>query len=274
MTDIRKNLIIIIFFLSGIFLVLLFLNFSASSKKQGAAVFEPQSAIPTDLPKKVSRGPVVFFDFKNGSGKAIFYEEFDSTVYEADLDGKNKKELARIPNASGILFNPNGKGLIAEVPGKGSPTTAYFDLENNRKTELPKNIRSAAFSPDGEKLAYYFYDDKTGRGNISTAEPDGLNSGSIFLTRIKDLNLAWPENELLVFYPKSGGGQAFSVMPDGNNFRRLDDEESLRYFNHEKEEAAILQEMGIKAAGIKLSPLGDYLIFLNAGDGKLYSLRL
>lgn len=274
MTEIRKNLIIIIFFLGGIFFVLLFLNLNSSWKKQGAAVFEPQSVIPADLPKKISRGPVIFFDFKKRSGKAVFYEEIDSTVYEADLDGKNKKELARISDASGILFNPNGKGLIAEIPGKGSLATAYFDLENNRKTELPKNIRSAAFSPSGEKLASYFYDDKTSQGSISIAEPDGSNFKSIFLTRIKDLNLIWPENELIVFYSKSGSGQTFSITPDGNKFRRLDEKESLYYFNREKEEAAILQEMGIAATKTKLSPLNDYLIFINAGDGKLYSLRL
>lgn len=274
MTDVRKNLIIIIFFLGGIFFVLLFLNFSQSWKKQGAAVFESQGVILTDLPKKISRGPVVFFDFTNSPGKTIFYEELDSIVYEADLDGKNKKELVRIPDASGILFNPNGKGLIAEVPEKGSPTTAYFDLENNQKTKLPKNIKSIAFSPDGKKLAYYFYDDKTSQGNISTAELDGLNFESIFLTRIKDLNLVWPENELLVFYLKSNGGQAFSITPDGNKFSRLDEEESSRYFNREKEEIGVLQKMEIKTVETKLSPLNDYLIFLNAGDGKLYSLRL
>lgn len=274
MTDVRKNLIIIIFFLGGIVFVLLFLNLSQSWKKQEASIFEPQNAIPADLPKKISRGPVVFFDFKKGSDNLVFYEESNFTIYETDLDGRNKKELARIPDASGIIFNPNGKGLIAEVPGKGSPMTAYFDLENNRKTELSKNIRSTAFSPDGEKLAYYFYDDKTGQSNISVAEPNGSNFERIFLTRIKNLNLAWPENELIVFYPKSGGGQAFSITPGGDKFRRLSEEESLRYFNREKEEIVVLEEMRIKAAETKLSPLNDYLLFLNAGDKKLYSLRL
>jgi len=273
MTDVRKNLVIIIFFLSGIFLVLLFLNFNAPWKKQGAAVLETQNGVGTNLPKKISKGRVISFEVKN-SGKIIFYEASDLTVYEADPDGRNKKELARIPNASEIIFNPNGKGLVAEISENGGSLTAYFDLENNRKAELPKNIRSADFSPDGEKLASYFYDAKTGRGSISISEPDGSNFENIFWTRIGNLNLAWPENQLLLLYSKSGGSPAFSIMPDGNKFRKLSEEESSYYFNLGKEKSNILQEMGIEAAETKISPLADELIFLNARDGKLYSLRL
>ena len=249
-----------IFLLSGALLVLLFLNFSPSWKKQGALISDPQDSVPANLPKKISRGRVNFFEL-GGSGKVVFYEESDSTVYEADLDGKNKKELARIPGVLKMVFSPLGYELEAKVSEKNTLKNYYFDLKNNKRIELPKNAESLVFSPDGREITYYSYNNQTGEGGISTADPDGSDSKTIFKTRIKNPILIWPQDNLIVFYLKEEGNQplVFSIRPDGKEFQKLSEEE---YNFYSKENSK------------KISPLKDFILFLNAEDGKLYSLKI
>lgn len=274
MTDVRKNLIIIVFLLTGAIIILLFFNLNSSWKIERAEILDSYSA-PVNLPKKISRGTVNFFEL-SGSSKVVFYEESDSTIYEAGLDGKNKKELARIPGAMKIVFSPSGYELIAAVSEKNTLKNYYFDLRDNKRTELPKDAKDLVFSPDGGRITYYFYDDKAGEGGILIANPDGSDSKGIFRTRIKNQILIWPKNDLIVFYLKEGGNQslAFSIKPDGKEFQRLTEEELILYASRETEETKVLKELGIETTSVKLNPPKDYLIFLNAGDGKLYSLGL
>lgn len=275
MTDVRKNLIILVFVLSGALVSLLVLNFQKPGKGQQAQILGAQSNALKNYPVKISRGVVNFFGLKNGSGKVVFYEELDSIVYELDFDGRNKKELARIPDASDFVFSPNGKELVATLSENGSSKKTYFNLENNRKIELDKNIDSVAFSPDGKKLAYHFYDSKNGEGGILISESGGSDFKNIFRTRIKNLNLFWPKSELIIFFSKGENNPpVFSITPDGKEFLRMAEEELISYLNQEMKEMDIFRELGIEATEIKLSPLKDYLIFINAGDGKLYSLGL
>lgn len=260
MADIRKNLIIIIFLLTGTVISLLFLNLNSSWKKQQAEILD-SSSVPANLPKKISRGLVNFFEL-SGSNKVVFYEKSDSFIYEVDLDGKNKKELVRIPGVLKIVFSPLGYELVATVSAeKNILKNYYFDLKNSKRTELSEDAESIIFSPDGGKTAYYFYDDKTGEGNILIANHDGSDSKTIFRTRIKNPILIWPQDDLIVFYLKEEGDQslAFSIRPDGKEFQRISQEE---YNSYSKDNSK------------KTSRLKDFIIFLNAEDGRLYSLKL
>lgn len=272
MADIKRNLIILTFVLSGTLIILLILNFQGLEKNQEAQILGIENNL-NNLPTKISKGPVNSFDFRNSSNKIVFYERLDSTVYEIELDGKNKKEVARIPGASEILFSPNDAELIATIKETDGLRKSYFNLKDNKKIRLDKRIKNAAFSPDGKNLAYYFYDDGSGEGNISISNPDGSDFISIFKTRNKNLKLSWPENDLVVFYPETEDGQPliFSIKPSGKEFQKLSETEHLIYSN-QKLKKEILENLGIEASDIKLDPLENYLIFINAKDGKLYSL--
>lgn len=277
MPDIRKNLIILTFVLSGVLASLLALNFQKIEKDQRAEILNIRPDASRSFPIKISRATVNFFNLRGGSGKVVFYEEIDSMIYEAGFDARNKKELARIPDALKIVFSPNGSELVAAVSEKGALKNYYYDLNNNKKIELPKEIKNVIFSPDGGKVAYYLYDPATSEGGVWVARPDGGAAATIFRTRIKSLGLLWPETNLIILYSAENEKNqplAFSMTPDGKEFQRISGEELNSRLKGNPEETNVLRELGIETTDSKLSPLKDYLIFINAKDGKLYSLRI
>lgn len=274
MTDVKKNLITLTFILSGILIILVTLNFQEFGKNEKAQILETDDNL-NNLPVRISKGMVSSFDFENSLNKIVFYEKADSMIYEAASDGKNKKELAKIPGASEIVFSPNNKELIATIKETDRFVKYYFNLENNQKVKLDRRIKTVIFSPDGKKIAYHFYDGGAGEGNISVSNPDGSGFINIFKTRSNSIKLLWPENDSIIFYQESENNEilAFSIKPDEKEFRKLPETEYLIYLNQKPKEE-ILKNLGIKALEIKLSFSKDYLIFINAKDGKLYSLNL
>lgn len=265
MTDIRKNLIILIFVLGGTLISLIFLNYQKINKNQKSQLMLEQSDAQINSPAKLSRGEVDFFSFKD-AGRAVFYEKGDSTIYDIALDGKNKKALTKLPKASDIVFSPNGQKLIATVSGK----RYLFDLTKNQKNDLTKNHQNAVFSPDSRKVAFY----SPNEGSIWILNLEDSSSSTIFKTRIENLGLFWPQKDLIVFYPKDKGDSLFSITPDGNQFKKISQEEFNLYINGLSDELTKLNAFKIEAINLKLSDLKDYLLFVNARDGKLYSLRL
>ncbi len=260
--DVRKNLIVLIFVLSGVLGILILLNFQKlSGFKQEAQILKSQEADAENLPVKLSSGPIDSFNLKNGTNNLVFYEKSESMIYEIGFDGKNKKALAKIPQVSKIYINPNGKEVIASIIENNLTKKVYLDLEANKKIELDKNIQELVFSPDGKKIAYHFYDPGSGEANISISRSDGSNFVNILKTRIKNVSLFWPEENLIVFYSNDGDNQlfAFSIEPDGDNLQRI---------TNEKLDIFIKSKISVS------SPLKDYMIYIDAKDGKLYSLRL
>ena len=251
----RKNLIFLIFVLAGMVFVLLILNFlGVDRNSQKAEIYDV-------FPVKISRSGVIFFNIMKNSNRIIFYEELDSIIYEAGLDGRNKKELSRIPGVKDIDFSPDGHELAAFISERGDLKGYHFDLVENRRTVLDPRTRSAAFSPDGSRVAYYLYDDESGEGSIQVVAQDNQRQNVIFKTRLKDLDLSWPEADLIAF-------SDFGIRPDGSGFR------TIKKTNPDSEAVIILEEAGIKAAASQVSALGDYLVYLNAKDRKLYSLKI
>lgn len=271
--DVKKNLIILVFVLSGTLVSLLALNFQKLEKDQQAQILNARQT-SRNFPIKISRGTVNSFGLKGGSGKVMFYEENDSIIYEVGLDAKNKAELVRIPNVLEIIFSPNGDKVVAAISGKDTLKNFLFDLGNNTKTELPKNIDGAIFSPDGKKIAYHFYN-QFGQGSISITDLSNSETETIFNTRIKNLKLSWPESDLILLYSgKDRSFASFSITLDGQIFQKLSEEKLNRYLKKDMEKIGTLENLGIEIIDAKLSPLKDYLIFINAKDRKLYSLKI
>lgn len=269
MADVRKNLILLIFVLTGMVFVLLFLNFRGVGRsEQKAEILDSSWPDLGHFPAKLSKSGVAFFNLDKSSNKVVFYEELDSIVYETVIDGKNKKEISRIPGIKEIVFSPDGRQIIASVSERGELKKYYFNLIENKRVALDPKTKTAAFSPDGSKIAYHIYDDDSGEGSISVAEPGDPKLALIFKTRIRDLDLAWPEENIIVIEQKETGA-SFALKPGGNALEKLDAAKPAG-----SEEISILENLGIEASTTEVNLLGNYIVYLNAKDRRLYSLKI
>lgn len=193
----KKNLTILIFVLSVILAFLLFLNFKKPLVRQKAQIFQEKTEEKSSGPIKIGKSGVEFFALANQASEIIFYEKNNSTIYKSDFLGKTKP-ISKIPEASKIFFSQNGKEIIAEINSK----KIYFNLFDNKRNELDKNIKNLAFSPDGRKIVYHYFDPNTQEGDIAIAYPTEPNFDILFKTRVPDLEIIWPKNEFIVFYLK------------------------------------------------------------------------
>lgn len=273
--DLKKNLIILIAALSAILITLAILNFlNLNGQTSRRAQLNGGAILPDYYPKKLSRSSVKFFILKASGDRVVFYEELESAVYETDYRGGPRKELAKIPGVYDLVFSPEGGRLIATIIEGGGFRKLYFDLAKNEKTKMNPNVKNLAFSPDGTKIAYHFYDPAAGEGNISISNPDGSVFKNIFKTRIKNLQIIWAEKNTIVLYSAEAPGLAFSIAPNGNDFKRLNESELSLELADGIKETQLLKDIGIETAEAKLSLLGNYLIYINASDGGLYSLKI
>lgn len=344
--DYKKNLIIIIIALVFIIITLIILNLKGVDKIQRAQISidsvekklqntEKQIKAPVKLSKSYVKEFVI-------TDNILFYEGESGSIYESNFNGENIKKIAQIENNSEIIFSPNGKELIIKTRGTDEQKNIYFNIQNNEKREIHKNIKNVVFSPNSQKIMYHFYDPEKNDGNISIANPDGSDFLNIFKTRIENINLFWPNNNIVSFYPrndKNQGADLFILESDGKKLRKIlksiliqginwskngnnflisfkektsgnlklfwvdifgkaidtkldipanqcswsvdnsnifcaKNKEIFRLNLETREKNTIISNLNFQPIELKLSPLENFLIFINSDDGNLYSLMI
>ncbi len=101
------------------------------------------------------------------------------------------------PNASFISWGAN-KTLVANY----SSGTIYYDLNLNFSKKYETRIKNPALSKTGTKIAYTYFDQESGNGNISIADPKLESFKNILLTRFADWQIHWlGENKLALIKP-------------------------------------------------------------------------
>jgi len=239
--DERKNLFILITVLFILILTWVVLNFQRGKRDfQKAQIYQNQEKQVDEIEKiaytkeksiiRLSKSEILNYRLLN-DGNILFYEKANSSVYKTDPRGKDLKIIANVPNVSEIIFSSDGNSLIVTDNERGDKF--FFDLVNNKKVELNKNIKSVAFSPDGKKIAYHFYDPQTKMGNISISKPDGSDFINIFKTRVPELTIMWPKEDLIMFYRSDLKNitDLFVINPDGKDFRKIFESGAIEQIN-------------------------------------------
>ena len=91
------------------------------------------------------------------------------------------------PRALSMTWAPDGSELIAEY----SDQYLYANLSTGASKALGKNIFNPAFSKTSHDVAYVYFNDATGEGNISIADSQFKNYKNILKTRLKNWELQW-----------------------------------------------------------------------------------
>ena len=145
-------------------------------------------------------------------GKKVLYFQKDSgEILATDLVTQNSSIILGnlLPGLISAEWNKNGTEVITNQTGKGKN---YFNLKTGETTHLNANMSSMAWSKNSQKIAYLFYDQKTGEGQISVSDPDGSVFKNILPTRAENLKIAWATNNLLSFYNPSGDDRSVFLL--------------------------------------------------------------
>jgi len=171
--------------------------------------------------KGVARSKIAFVSDRDSSGKRVTKE-----LYIMDYDGYNPRRVT-VNNSINIMpaWSPDGRSLAYTSFRKpGSPdlyVASVFEGKNTNVTNGSGQVSSAAFSPDGKRLAYAI--SRSGNTDIWVANTDG--SGARKVTSSSGLDTApfWsPTGQEIAFTSDRGGTPQIYVMDsEGLNVRRL-----------------------------------------------------
>lgn len=101
------------------------------------------------------------------------------------------------PNAANISWAIN-KTLVANY----ATGAIYYDLNSNFSKKYDTKIKNPALSKTGDKLAYTYFNDATGEGDITVADPKLESSKNILPTRFAGWQIRWlGEDKLALVKP-------------------------------------------------------------------------
>jgi len=163
------------------------------------------------------------------NNQIYYFNKNTGELIKSDLTGANQNNLdnSKLLSNTVKILTSNGFNFIGIQYNDFEDTiNKYtFNLNNlNPENPLNKNIRYITFSPDGQKIAYQYYNEATGDNNISISNPDGSNYKNIFNLRLKDIMLYWPNKDIIAILTKPSGiskGYLYTMNEKGANFNKI-----------------------------------------------------
>lgn len=177
---------------------------------------ETESAIFT-LSNYAAISPVVL------DNKVLYYSKDNGFIYETDLEGKSTKQITNIsiPNLITSIWSFDKSQAINIYEDNGRVKKAIFNISAQKAIELNSNIKFINFSPNKNKIAYQFVDERLGINKISIADSNDTNWQTIFNIRIDNAKIYWPsENLLAITTPPSG------LIKGSALIKKIDDSQS------------------------------------------------
>ncbi|MBI2057582.1 MAG: PD40 domain-containing protein [Candidatus Yanofskybacteria bacterium] len=147
-------------------------------------------------------GPTVSEDGRN----LIYFEKDTGKIFSSNFTGQNTQIITGEikENITEAIWSKNGRQAIVAKKTPRGQTLSLFDLKNKDLINLNGKMSSATWSPDGQKIAYLFFEPAAEEGNISIANPDGSSFKNILPTRNSQLKIAWPGKDIIAFHSPSG----------------------------------------------------------------------
>lgn len=224
---------------------LIFLKYSGSktpsaSQNPPATTTPPSAYAPATTTPPVAASPFVKLTsdqvvspalFFNGSG--ITYFDNQGNLYQSTLQNTNgqlsltdKKQLD-IPAKTGItkiLWPDKGNDFIAELQGLGGTTYSYFNSNASIYTDLPPQVESLDWMPNGTQIAYVWL--QNGKASLSLGSPDTTHHSTLgAMWELDDQLHVSPDGSQILYYETANNSGATnfinSVSSDGKVWKGL-----------------------------------------------------
>jgi len=188
---------------------------------QGNGQITPQ---PTLKIRAISQEAVYSPTIAVDKSWVVYYLRSNGTIWQSNFDGANLYQVSNntLENLADVLWSPNkDKTITIFQDGTGGIVKYYYDLSNNNALPLNKYIQDMAWSFDGKKIVYWYYNQSTNNNTISISNPDGSNYSIVLKTRLKDLLVNWPKGTEVYFQEKPSGlvpSSLYSLNPLSKTF--------------------------------------------------------
>lgn len=171
-------------------------------------------------------GPTLTADGQN----IKYYLKENGHVYQVSLDGSKTRQISLTPlkNLIKAVWSPRGDKVITIFRDDEGVVTKYlYDYNIKQATLYDRYIQYIAWSPQGDKIAYHYFNEFLETNNISLANPNGSNWQNIFNTRMEDLIVNWAPNKISLHQRPSGlvANNLYILNPGTGDFHKIIDKE-------------------------------------------------
>ncbi len=187
-------------------------NGQATDKQPSAPKTGPEPILLTDR-------QVTFAINSSNKGGVLYYEKNTGKIFEVNTDDKTEQVVSdkTFSDLNSVIWSPNRKETLNFLNPPSGSSLKYYSLSTSSSVDLGSNIQSAAFSPDGNLVAYYYFDESTQDGKIMMTQPNGLYQKKILNTRLKDVSITWPSKDNMAIRT---GADVF-LLTEGGSLTKL-----------------------------------------------------
>lgn len=167
-------------------------------------------------------------------GDGVSYFNSQGQLFKADIQTSgdivllgNTKEIT-IAIKSGInkiLWPATGNNFIVQVGSGSQRSWSSFDADKNTYKDLPNQITSLAWMPDGTHIIYTWLNSTTGKTTLNVSNADGTGYSKVADIFNNDVEIALsPDGRSLLFYRINNSGGVNKIVlatADGKLFKTV-----------------------------------------------------
>lgn len=129
----------------------------------------------------------------------LYYDSADGHFYRRSADGRTQTVLTdeTFPEVRSIAWSSSGNKAVMTFP---DGTNLFYDFDKKTKATLPRELKDASFSPQGDKLASKFLGGDNADNWLTVSNPDGSGAQAIepLGENADQVDVNWSPNQQVV----------------------------------------------------------------------------
>jgi len=157
------------------------------------------------------------------SNTVLYYHPDNGFVSKIDLETRNNTLISttQLKGLTNVVWSPNKNRVITVSRSSTGPVYKYFDYTSHQNGFLGNNIKDAVFSPNNQRVA--IVRSAGGDSAIEITDFEGKNSKTVLKTRLNNIRLFWPSENIISFIANDNdpGLQSFYTVSEDGDLRQL-----------------------------------------------------